>query len=87
MIEEKEIKTDSVHAVKPEEIKIQTRVYRPKVDSKLCTKCHVCAVVCPHDAIDMKEDFPTINLNFCTGCLVCLRECPWNAIFEVNEER
>ena len=67
------------------EWKAQGRHYRPKVDPKLCTKCHLCAVVCPHDAIDMKDDFPIINLTTCTGCLVCLRECPWNAIGEVAE--
>ena len=86
MIEENEIKPDATTTVKCTEKKVASRIYRPKVDAKLCTKCHLCAVVCPHDAIEMKEDFPTVNLNYCTGCLVCLRECPWNAIFEVREE-
>ncbi len=76
----------NIKVIRPSEIKVRMRENRPKIDAKLCTKCHLCAVVCPHDAIDMKDDFPIINLNYCTGCLICLRECPWNAIIEVRED-
>ena len=68
--------------------KFDERLFRPVIDDKKCTKCTLCVVFCPEDAIDMlgKSGFPKVTLSKCTGCLVCLRECPYNAIYEEAEK-
>ncbi len=68
--------------------KFDAKIFHPVIDNDKCTKCTLCAVFCPEDAIDMmtKSGFPKIDLNRCTGCLVCLRECPYNAVHEEREK-
>ena len=46
-----------------------------------CYGCFACYNVCPHKAIEMKENdegfmYPSINEN-CTNCGMCLRVCPY----------
>lgn len=62
------------------------RVFKPKIDLKICQNNYNCIIYCPHDAIDKNEkDRPVVDFNLCTGCLICLRECPTNAISEERE--
>ena len=32
-----------------------TKNQAPKINLDNCTKCHLCAAVCPHNSIEMKE--------------------------------
>lgn len=64
------------------------RIFKPKIDLKICQNNYNCVIFCPHDAIDKNENGrPQIDYNLCTGCLICLRECPTNAISEEREVR
>ncbi len=47
----------------------------------LCTRCGVCAEVCPFDAVEVGEDgVYRINPWICEGCLTCSLACPDKAI-------
>jgi ferredoxin len=49
-----------------------------------CTKCGICAKVCPAKNIDVTD-----RVNFsghCEGCLACVHLCPQNAIHLKNEK-
>ena len=62
------------------------RVFRPKIDTKLCEKCMLCVVFCPDGCIEVsKTGNLSIDYNRCKGCLICLRECPHGAIIEEKE--
>ena len=62
------------------------RVFRPKIDTRLCEKCMLCVVFCPDSCIEVsKVGNPVIDYNCCKGCLICLRECPYGAIVEEKE--
>lgn len=46
-----------------------------------CIGCEICQLVCPVNAIEMKNDkegfrYPHINLNQCVHCNKCEQECP-----------
>lgn len=83
MKEEKDIKYDMKkipHSVQKE---IKSEGKPPFIELRKCTRCGLCAVVCPHNAIDIKkDDSPSIVGSRCSGCMICLRECPWRAIKE-----
>ena len=49
-----------------------------KIDKQLCTKCGLCADICPKNNITMNE-FPVFN-NKCEICLRCISYCPVKAI-------
>lgn len=49
-----------------------------KIDKTLCTKCNLCADICPKNNITMNE-FPVFN-NKCEICLRCISYCPVKAI-------
>ena len=69
-----------------EEAKIvKKRLFKPKIDLKVCKKCMVCVASCPDGCIEIKSGNPTINYSCCKGCLICLRECPYGAITEEKE--
>lgn len=43
-----------------------------------CTKCGICAKVCPASAID-KKDFSAIDGAKCIRCFACIKACPVSA--------
>lgn len=50
-----------------------------------CTGCGLCSVICPHNAIIMKEDnegfiYPSIDKMKCVNCGLCINKCPSNNI-------
>ena len=84
---EDEIKYDikKIPVAQVGEKKVEKRIFKPKIDLKLCDRCMLCVALCPENCIEVKEDKPVIAYNFCTGCLICLRECPKSAISEERE--
>jgi acetyltransferase-like isoleucine patch superfamily enzyme/coenzyme F420-reducing hydrogenase beta subunit len=49
----------------------------------LCSGCRACEYICPHNAIEMREDeegflYPFINSNTCVDCGLCDKKCPMN---------
>ena len=81
----------------------ENRVYRPRVNMRLCIGCGDCVVACP---INKKPDGSTDetrtilsvknglllieNINLCDGCGVCIEACLPKAIsieFPVQEEK
>lgn len=49
----------------------------PKAGRK-CTKCGVCAEICPVGAID-KANIKSCNTDLCISCARCIHECPQKA--------
>jgi uncharacterized Fe-S center protein len=50
---------------------------RPVLKKKKCTKCGVCAEVCPTGAAQLIEgEYPTYDLEKCIGCAQCIAMCP-----------
>ena len=86
MINEDEIKYDvkKIPVERPKERKVKNKIFKPRLDPKLCDGCMLCMALCPENCIELREGKLAIDYNFCTGCLICLRECPKTAI---NEER
>ncbi|MBS3056389.1 MAG: 4Fe-4S binding protein [Candidatus Aenigmarchaeota archaeon] len=59
---------------------------KPKIILSKCTRCYLCRVVCPVDAISIaKTGNPVIDYGKCNRCFICLRECPYSAIEEEGE--
>jgi len=59
------------------------------VDPKICKGCGICALVCPFDAIELKESkirglegkiVSEVNAALCKGCGLCAAACPNRAI-------
>ena len=55
-------------------------------DTEKCSKCGICATVCPHGAIEVTEKEVKINPAFCKGCGLCYGACPSGAIRLLNME-
>lgn len=51
------------------------------VDSRSCSGCNNCFLVCPNDAIRIKNSKAVIDLTKCTSCGRCVDACPTNAIY------
>jgi uncharacterized protein len=52
---------------------------KPRLDKKTCSKCGMCADVCPTGAAVMGEDkdgYPVYDLKKCIGCAQCIALCP-----------
>ncbi|MFH0832189.1 MAG: 4Fe-4S binding protein [Candidatus Aenigmatarchaeota archaeon] len=81
---EEEIKIDAKKIEYPLSEKPK-RVFKPKIESRKCTRCMMCVVMCPDNAIEPRDGSVGINYDKCKGCLICLRECPFNAITEERE--
>ncbi|MDD5022493.1 MAG: EFR1 family ferrodoxin [Endomicrobiaceae bacterium] len=58
--------------------KLSQKMITFKIDKQLCTKCGLCADICPKNNITMNE-FPVFN-NKCEICLRCISYCPVKAI-------
>lgn len=58
--------------------KLSQKMIAFKIDKTLCTKCNLCADICPKNNITMNE-FPVFN-NKCEICLRCISYCPVKAI-------
>lgn len=59
-------------------------------DKRDCTGCGACAVKCPKNAIEMKQDeegflYPVIHEHICIHCNLCLKICPQNGNNYMNE--
>jgi formate hydrogenlyase subunit 6/NADH:ubiquinone oxidoreductase subunit I len=53
----------------------------PSINLSLCNHCTLCAVLCPEDALTMREQGPVFNIPLtCTYCLECEGLCPTGAI-------
>jgi len=59
-------------------LKIHQKIFLFKVDRKKCTKCGLCAKLCPVKNIEMKE-YPVYGYR-CQYCLRCSGICPVGAI-------
>lgn len=68
---------------------------QPVLNPKKCTRCGLCAEVCPVKAAQIEgDDYPTFNLETCIGCAQCIGMCPvmalrilWNADDLVFQEK
>jgi len=61
---------------------------RPQIDSVKCPDgCHICADVCPTDAIAVSEKGVQLDLGRCLFCPECERACPEGAIRFTMEHR
>ena len=47
----------------------------PEFKMENCTKCGVCAKVCPYGAITMTDNGPSVNTDVCMGCGWCMGHC------------
>lgn len=59
-------------------------------DKNICTGCGACAVICPVQAITMKENedgflTPTVDNEKCTYCGLCFNKCPSQSPSYKNE--
>jgi len=52
---------------------------KPYIKKNKCTKCSICAKVCPVDAIKL-DPYPIFNRKKCVLCYCCHENCPYNAI-------
>ncbi len=50
------------------------------VDTARCTKCGLCAEICPYDAIAL-DPHPVFDEVRCYGCWACYNHCPERAIY------
>jgi len=86
MKRESEIKYRKVAQEPKTEKTSRSRVFRPRIDVKMCEKCMLCVVFCPDNCIEVsKAGNPVMDYSCCKGCLICLRECPYGAITEERE--
>lgn len=64
----------------------QWRMTKPVIDLDKCTKCGICQMFCPDDAV-RKTDKGTVEIkyDYCKGCGICANECPVKAVKMVTE--
>src|SRR6056297_227160 len=53
-------------------------IWRMEFDKELCTKCGVCAHVCPAGCIDISAQ--QVEYNRCIVCFECTARCPFDAL-------
>lgn len=54
--------------------------FYPKIDLPVCSKCGVCAEVCPENIIRKFHGVMTIDYSRCISCFCCQEACPEAAI-------
>ncbi len=55
--------------------------YHPVLQRKKCSRCGLCATVCPTGAARIaKPDYPVYDLALCIGCAQCIALCPEMAL-------
>ena len=57
---------------------------KPKTDPEKCTKCGICATVCPMGSIP--KDAPDTCTGICIKCQACILGCPRGAKFFDDEQ-
>jgi pyruvate ferredoxin oxidoreductase delta subunit len=64
------------------------KTYKPIRDLEKCTRCVLCALLCPDGAINWEPEKEDIQFDyrFCKGCGICANECPVDAIEMTLEE-
>lgn len=65
------------------------RIGLVKLDYEKCTKCGLCARICPKDALEHKAgNSPVYKAQKCIGCGACQNVCPAKAveIVSINEQ-
>ncbi|MBM4249754.1 MAG: hydrogenase iron-sulfur subunit [Euryarchaeota archaeon] len=50
------------------------------IDLGNCSKCGLCAKVCPYNAIELVDKAPDVIQAICKGCGTCAAECPKDCI-------
>lgn len=63
------------------------RSQRPVLDPERCSRCGICWMYCPDNAIHEEGGDFVISLTYCKGCGICAQECPQKAITIEKEER
>lgn len=54
--------------------------FKPHIDIDVCTRCNLCKITCPVDAIEIETDLCKIDYDKCIRCLCCQEVCPYKAI-------
>ena len=54
--------------------------FKPYIDSAVCTRCNLCKITCPVDAIEIDKKSCRIDYSKCVRCLCCHEVCPYKAI-------
>jgi Pyruvate/2-oxoacid:ferredoxin oxidoreductase delta subunit len=54
--------------------------FKPYIDSSICTRCNLCKISCPVNAIEIEKDFCKIDYRKCIRCMCCHEVCPYKAI-------
>ena len=65
---------------------LREKKYVSFTDQEKCSRCGICLIVCPHNAIEINGEGVHINQEFCKGCGLCYSSCPSRAITLVNME-
>jgi 2-oxoacid:acceptor oxidoreductase delta subunit (pyruvate/2-ketoisovalerate family) len=63
------------------------RSQRPILDPEKCSRCGLCWMYCPDNAIHAEGGAFQISYTYCKGCGICAEECPKSAIVIEKEER
>ena len=64
------------------------RVFRPRFTGEKCTKCGLCALVCPEGCVVETEEGEFVpDYDYCKGCGLCAEECPVKGIVMEQEEK
>ncbi|MCS7281668.1 MAG: 4Fe-4S binding protein [Desulfobacterota bacterium] len=64
------------------------RIMRPQTDYSKCTKCGLCWLFCPDNAMKPNEQgFFAPDLDYCKGCGICAQECKFEAIQMVEDRK
>jgi pyruvate ferredoxin oxidoreductase delta subunit len=64
------------------------RVFKPVFEEEKCTKCGMCALVCPEGCVlETEEGMFQPDLEYCKGCGLCAEVCPKSAIRMEKEEK